>query len=147
MSRAAGDARPVEAPHEYVVKPRDGQGGGGVVVCAHAAARDVQRCLAAVRERPDGFVAQPLISLSTVPTVVGDNLVPRHVDLRPFVLSTPSTRAVAPGLTRVAWDEGALVVNSSQDGRGKATWRRADAPPHRLRGRRRPWPCRRARNA
>jgi uncharacterized circularly permuted ATP-grasp superfamily protein len=93
------------------------------VVCAHAASSDVQRCLKRVRERPEAFVAQPLISLSTVPTVIGDSLVPRHVDLRPFVFSAPTwTRAVPAGLTRVAWDEGALVVNSSQDGGGKVTW-------------------------
>jgi uncharacterized circularly permuted ATP-grasp superfamily protein len=115
--------RLLQAPEEYVVKPRDGQGGGGVVVCAHADPPDVQRCLRAVRERPEAFVAQPLISLSTVPTVVGDSLVPRHVDLRPFVFSAPGwTRAVPCGLTRVAWEEGALIVNSSQDGGGKATW-------------------------
>jgi uncharacterized circularly permuted ATP-grasp superfamily protein len=115
--------RLLEASEEYVVKPRTGQGGGGVVVCAHADKDDVQRCLAAVRERPEAFVAQPLIALSTVPTVVGDSLVPRHVDLRPFIFSAPGwTRAVPSGLTRVAWEDGALVVNSSQDGGGKVTW-------------------------
>jgi len=115
--------RLLEAPGEYVVKPRAGQGGGGVVVIAHARQPDVRRCLAAVREQPEAFVAQPLISLSTVPTLVGDSLVPRHVDLRPFIFSAPGwTRAVPSGLTRVAWSEGALVVNSSQDGGGKVTW-------------------------
>lgn len=123
LTRDADLARLLEAPEEYVVKPRGGQGGGGVVVCAHAEAHDVQRCLSAVRERPEAFVAQPLISLSTVPTAVGGSLLPRHVDLRPFVFSAPSrTRAVPAGLTRVAWDEGSLVVNSSQNGGGKATW-------------------------
>lgn len=123
LTRDENLGRLLEAPEEYVVKPRDGQGGGGVVVCAHADPSDVQRCLAAAREHPEAFVAQPLIVLSTVPTVVGDSLVPRHVDLRPFVFSAPSwTRAVSPGLTRVAWEEGALVVNSSQDGGGKVTW-------------------------
>lgn len=113
----------LRAPEQYVVKPRGGQGGGGVVVCAHATEQDVQRCLAAVREHPEAFVAQPLITLSTVPTAIGDSLVARHVDLRPFVFCSPGwTRAVPAGLTRVAWGEGALVVNSSQDGGGKATW-------------------------
>lgn len=123
LTRDENLGRLLEAPHEYVVKPRDGQGGGGVVVCGHADPQDVRRCLAAVREQPAAFVAQPLIALSTVPTVIGDSLVPRHVDLRPFVFSAPSwTRAVPAGLTRVAWSEGALVVNSSQDGGGKVTW-------------------------
>ncbi len=73
--------------------------------------------------RPEAFVAQPLIALSTVPTVDGDRLVPRHVDLRPFIFSAPTwTHAIPSGLTRVAWGEGALVVNSSQDGGGKVTW-------------------------
>jgi uncharacterized circularly permuted ATP-grasp superfamily protein len=91
-----------------------------MVVCAHAAPPDVQRCLARARERPEAFVAQPLISLSTV---VGDSLVPRHVDLRAFVFSAPTwTRAVPAELTLVAWNEGALVVNSSQDGGSKVTW-------------------------
>jgi len=108
---------------EHVVKPRVGQGGGGVVVCAHATARDVRSCLAAVRERPERVRRQPLVSLSTVPTVVGDDLVPRHVDLRPFIFSAPTwTRVIPSGLTRVALGEGALVVNSSQNGGGKVTW-------------------------
>jgi len=123
LTRDENLGRLLEAPEEYVVKPRAGQGGGGVVVCAHADQRELQRCLADVRERPDSFVAQPLIALSTVPTVIGDSLVPRHVDLRPFIFSAPGwTRAVPSGLTRVAWDAGALVVNSSQDGGGKVTW-------------------------
>jgi len=123
LTRDENLRRLVDAPHEYVVKPRRGQGGGGVVVCAHAAEEDVRHRLQEVRERPDDFVAQPLIPLSTVPTLIGDRLVPRHVDLRPFVFSAPGwTQAVACGLTRVAWKEGALVVNSSQDGGGKVTW-------------------------
>lgn len=115
--------RLLDAPAEHVVKPRRGQGGGGVVVCAHAAKDDVRRCLEDVRDRPHEYVAQPLIALSTVPTAIGAGLAPRHVDLRPFVFSAPGwTRAVPAGLTRVAMREGALVVNSSQDGGGKVTW-------------------------
>jgi carboxylate-amine ligase len=123
LTRDDNLSRLLQAPQEHVVKPRVGQGGGGVVVCAHADPQDVQRCPAAVREHPEAFVAQPLMSLSTVPTLVGGRLVPRHVDLRPFVFSAPGwTRAVPSGLTRVAWGEGALVVNSSQNGGGKVTW-------------------------
>ena len=107
----------------YVVKPRHGQGGAGVVVCAHASEEDTRRRLEEVRTRPQDFVAQPLVTLSTMPTIIGDSLAPRHVDLRPFVFAGAGwERAVACGLTRVAWEEGALVVNSSQDGGGKVTW-------------------------
>ena len=123
LTRDENLRRLLDAPQEYVVKPRRGQGGAGVVVCAHAAEDDVRRCLEDVREQPEEFVAQPLVPLSTAPTVIGDSLVPRHVDLRPFVFSAPGwTQAVACGLTRVAWQEGSLVVNSSQDGGGKVTW-------------------------
>lgn len=121
LTRDENLRRLVDVPHEYVVKPRRGQ--GGVVVCARAAEEDVRRRLQEVRERPEDFVAQPLVPLSTVPALIGDSLVPRHVDLRPFVFGAPGwTQAVACGLTRVAWKEDALVVNSSQEGGGKVTW-------------------------
>jgi uncharacterized circularly permuted ATP-grasp superfamily protein len=123
LTRAEDLGRLLEAPEEHVVKPRVGHGGTGIVVCAHATPEDVRRCLATVRERPDAFVAQPTIALSTHPTLVRGQLAARHVDLRPFVFSTPAwTHAVPAGLTRVAWGAGALVVNSSQAGGGKATW-------------------------
>jgi uncharacterized circularly permuted ATP-grasp superfamily protein len=108
----------------YVVKPRFGHGGSGVVVCAHAdepALEQVRRDLAA---DPAQFVAQPLVALSSHPTVVDSGrLEPRHVDLRPFVFCAGEKIGSAPGaLTRVAWDAGALVVNSSQNGGAKDTW-------------------------
>jgi uncharacterized circularly permuted ATP-grasp superfamily protein len=108
----------------YVVKPRFGHGGSGVVVCAHAdepALEQVRRDLAA---HPAQFVAQPLVALSSHPTVVDPGrLEPRHVDLRPFVFCAGEKIGSAPGaLTRVAWDAGALVVNSSQNGGAKDTW-------------------------
>ena len=123
LTRDENLRRLLGCPQEYVVKPRRGQGGSGVIVCAHTAQEEVRRCLKEVSDRPADFVAQPLVPLSTAPTVIGGGLVPRHVDLRPFVFSAPGwTQAVACGLTRVAWKEGALVVNSSQDGGGKVTW-------------------------
>jgi uncharacterized circularly permuted ATP-grasp superfamily protein len=108
----------------YVVKPRFGHGGAGVVVCAHAdepALEQVRRDLAA---DPAQFIAQPLVALSSHPTVVDPGrLEPRHVDLRPFVFCAGDKIGSAPGgLTRVAWDAGALVVNSSQNGGAKDTW-------------------------
>ena len=108
----------------HVVKPRWGHGGHGVVVCAHADEPDLERLRADLERDPGGFVAQPTVRLSQHPTVVGaGRLGPRHVDLRPFVFSAGDDVRVAPGgLTRVAWDPGALVVNSSQNGGGKDTW-------------------------
>lgn len=109
----------------HVVKPRHGHGGRGVVVCAHATARDVRRVEAALRRPGAGteYVAQRTVALSLHPTVVRGRLVERHIDLRPFAFATCDRVTVIPGgLTRVAWDAGALVVNSSQNGGVKDTW-------------------------
>jgi uncharacterized circularly permuted ATP-grasp superfamily protein len=109
---------------ELVIKPRAGYGGEGVVICPHAEAADVARCREAVEAAPEDFIAQDLIPLSCHPTVIDGGLEPRHVDLRPFVfLGLEGAAGVLPGgLTRVAFDEGALVVNSSQNGGVKDTW-------------------------
>jgi uncharacterized circularly permuted ATP-grasp superfamily protein len=108
----------------HVVKPRFGHGGEGVVVCAHADDRTLDRLRDQLTAAPEGFVAQPLIAISSHPTVIGDGrLEPRHVDLRPFMFATDVKMGCTPGgLTRVAWDAGALVVNSSQNGGAKDTW-------------------------
>src|SRR4051794_19956533 len=108
----------------HVVKPRNGYGGQGVVVCAHAEEPALRRVREQLRADPARFVAQPLVALSCHPTVVDPGrLEPRHVDLRPFVFSASAgARALPGGLTRVAWDPGALVVNSSQNGGAKDTW-------------------------
>ena len=109
---------------ELVVKPRAGFGGEGVVICPHAERADVERVRAQVAAAPEDFVAQELIVLSCHATVIDGGLEPRHVDLRPFVFLGPDGAAgVLPGgLTRVAFDAGALVVNSSQNGGAKDTW-------------------------
>jgi uncharacterized circularly permuted ATP-grasp superfamily protein len=75
-----------------------------------------------VRAKPDGYIAQPTLSLSTCPTYVDSGIAPRHIDLRPFVLSGKEVQMVPGGLTRVALKEGSLVVNSSQGGGTKDTW-------------------------
>jgi uncharacterized circularly permuted ATP-grasp superfamily protein len=107
----------------YVVKPRAGAGGAGVVVCEHAEERDLWRLAAELSADPASSIAQRTVLLSSHPTVIDGRLQPRHVDLRPYVLSTAATCRAAPGgLTRVAWDDGALVVNSHQNGGAKATW-------------------------
>ncbi|MDO8213342.1 circularly permuted type 2 ATP-grasp protein [Conexibacter sp. CPCC 206217] len=116
-------ARVLADPRSYVVKPRSGEGGRGVVVCAHADAADVRRIVAEVRAAPERWIAQETVALSHHPTVVDGRLAPRHIDLRPFVFATRSGETVVPGgLTRVAWEAGALVVNSSQQGGAKDTW-------------------------
>ena len=109
---------------ELVVKPRAGYGGEGVVICPHAERADVERLRGEVEAAPEDYVAQELVPLSCHDTVIDGALAPRHVDLRPFVFLGPEgTAGVLPGgLTRVAFDEGALVVNSSQNGGVKDTW-------------------------
>jgi uncharacterized circularly permuted ATP-grasp superfamily protein len=108
---------------ELVIKPRTGHGGHGVVVGPHADVADLRNVAQAVRRDPHDYVAQDTILLSRHPTVIDGRLEPRHVDLRPFAYLTPDGAEVLPGgLTRVALDPGALVVNSSQAGGGKDTW-------------------------
>ncbi len=108
---------------ELVVKPVEGSGGYGIVFGPSATEKE----LAAVRKKviadPRGWIAQPVVQLSTVPTKVGDTLTPRHVDLRPFAVNDGEKVWVLPGgLTRVALTKGSLVVNSSQGGGSKDTW-------------------------
>jgi uncharacterized circularly permuted ATP-grasp superfamily protein len=109
---------------ELVIKPRAGYGGEGVVICPHATDEDVARVRDDVRAAPEDYIAQELVPLSEHATVIDGEVVLRHVDLRPFVfLGAGDDGAVYPGgLTRVALDEGALVVNSSQNGGAKDTW-------------------------
>jgi uncharacterized circularly permuted ATP-grasp superfamily protein len=108
---------------ELVVKPRDGSGGAGVIVCPHASAEDRARAAHQIRSCPEAFIAQETILLSTHPTVTEGLLEPRHIDLRAFAFQAgEEVRVLAGGLTRVAFDAGALVVNSSQNGGGKDTW-------------------------
>jgi uncharacterized circularly permuted ATP-grasp superfamily protein len=108
---------------EMVVKPRTGYGGHGVVIVRHVSNDERERVARAVRFAPNQFIAQETIGLSRHPTICDGRLAPRHVDLRPFVLTAGEDVAVIPGgLTRVAFDAGVLVVNSSQNGGGKDTW-------------------------
>ena len=108
---------------EIVVKPRSGHGGRGVVIGPQATPDELRLVREAIRETPDQFVAQELIMLSRHPTVGADGLAPRHVDLRPFVISGGGRRHVVPGgLTRVALEEGEMIVNSSRNGGAKDTW-------------------------
>jgi uncharacterized circularly permuted ATP-grasp superfamily protein len=108
---------------ELVIKPRSGHGGYGVVICPHARPEDVRAVAGKLRRSPESFVAQETVMLSRHPTVTDGRLEPRHVDLRPFAIACGENVHVLPGgLTRVAFDAGALVVNSSQNGGSKDTW-------------------------
>jgi uncharacterized circularly permuted ATP-grasp superfamily protein len=116
--------RALDVFDELVIKDRGSYGGLGVVVCPHAERADVEELRERVRADPGAYVAQRLVPLSTHPTVVDGELAPRHVDLRPFVLMSAldDVRVLPGGITRVALDPGALVVNSSQNGGAKDTW-------------------------
>ncbi|MDU9405629.1 circularly permuted type 2 ATP-grasp protein [Pseudomonas sp. zfem004] len=107
---------------ELVVKETQGSGGYGMLVGPAATAAQIEDFRARLKARPEAYIAQPTLSLSTCPTFVENGIAPRHIDLRPFVLSGSETRLVPGGLTRVALREGSLVVNSSQGGGTKDTW-------------------------
>ena len=107
---------------ELVVKEVHGAGGYGMLVGPAATKAEVEAFRARLVANPGNYIAQPTLSLSTCPTYVEAGIAPRHIDLRPFVLSGSSVRMVPGGLTRVALKEGSLVVNSSQGGGTKDTW-------------------------
>jgi uncharacterized circularly permuted ATP-grasp superfamily protein len=116
--------RALDVFDELVIKDRSSYGGKGVVVCPHADPADVEELREQVRANPGEYIAQRLVELSTHPTVIDGRLEPRHVDLRPFVVmhGAEEAHALPGGITRVALGEGALVVNSSQNGGAKDTW-------------------------
>ena len=111
-----------------VLKPVDGSGGYGLMVGSQATDEEKASAVAVARQNPRGWIGQPILSLSTSPTVGADGkLAPRHIDLRPFAVNDGQNIYVLPGgLTRVALVEGSLVVNSSQGGGSKDTWVLAD---------------------
>lgn len=112
---------------KLVVKPVDGSGGKGLVIGPDASREELDTLRAKVLADPRGWIAQPVLQLSTVPTLSGDKFAPRHVDLRPFAVNDGDEVYVLPGgLTRVAMKEGSLIVNSSQGGGSKDTWVLAD---------------------
>jgi len=108
---------------ELVVKPVDGSGGKGLVVGPAASKQELDELRARLIADPRGWIAQPVVQLSTIPTLVDEGVRPRHADLRPFAVNDGNDVWVLPGgLTRVALPEGQLVVNSSQGGGSKDTW-------------------------
>jgi uncharacterized circularly permuted ATP-grasp superfamily protein len=107
---------------ELVVKEVHGAGGYGMLVGPAATQQEIADFRKALEANPEGYIAQPTLALSTCPTFVESGIAPRHIDLRPFVLSGKTVQMVPGGLTRVALKEGSLVVNSSQGGGTKDTW-------------------------
>ncbi len=108
---------------QLVVKPTGESGGKGVTIGPHASDRELAEVAAAVRAAPEAWIAQELVQLSTVPTAGPDGmLAPRHVDLRPFAVFGERIDIVPGGLTRVAMEEGSMIVNSSRGGGSKDTW-------------------------
>jgi uncharacterized circularly permuted ATP-grasp superfamily protein len=107
---------------ELVVKEVQGSGGYGMLVGPAATRAQLETFRTRIRDNPSNYIAQPTLALSTCPTYVESGIAPRHLDLRPFVLSGRDCKLVAGGLTRVALQEGSLIVNSSQGGGTKDTW-------------------------
>lgn len=113
----------LEHLHELVVKPANESGGYGMLVGPHSKKKDRDTFAELIKADPRNYMAQPTLKLSTTPTLIDDQLEPRHVDLRPFIFSSGnSTYVTTGGLTRVALTKGSLVVNSSQGGGSKDTW-------------------------
>lgn len=107
---------------KLVVKEVHGAGGYGMLVGPASSKAQIEDFRQRVKAKPDGYIAQPTLALSACPTFVENGIAPRHIDLRPFVLSGKTISMVPGGLTRVALEEGSLVVNSSQGGGTKDTW-------------------------
>ncbi len=107
---------------ELVVKPANESGGAGLLIGNRATVAEIAERCDAIRADPRNWVAQPILSLSTAPTLCDGSIQPRHLDLRPFILTGATSYVTAGGLTRVALREGSLVVNSSQGGGSKDTW-------------------------
>ncbi len=107
---------------ELVVKEVAGSGGYGMLVGPTSTAEQISAFRDKLKDKPEGYIAQPTLALSTCPTFVQQGVAPRHVDLRPYLLSGKTVELVPGALTRVALKEGSLVVNSSQGGGTKDTW-------------------------
>jgi uncharacterized circularly permuted ATP-grasp superfamily protein len=105
-----------------VVKAVGESGGYGMLIGPHSTAAQREEFAQKIEADPRNYIAQPTISFSRAPCLIGDNLEARHVDLRPYILYGDKVTIVPGGLTRVALKQGSLVVNSSQGGGSKDTW-------------------------
>jgi uncharacterized circularly permuted ATP-grasp superfamily protein len=113
---------------QLVVKAVGASGGYGMLVGPHASAAELAAFAEALKADPANYIGQPVIQLSTAPCVIDGKIEPRHVDLRPFILSGDKVVVTPGALTRVALRRGSLVVNSSQGGGSKDTWVLAEEP-------------------
>lgn len=107
---------------DLVVKPTNESGGYGIVLGPRSTDEELAECAERIRANPREHIAQPMLQLSTAPTLTEDAMEPRHVDLRPFVLAGKEVYVMPGGLTRVALVKGSMIVNSSQGGGSKDTW-------------------------
>ena len=107
---------------KLVVKPANESGGYGMLVGPHSSVAERHKFANLIKRNPRNYIGQPTLNLSTAPTICGQKVEPRHLDLRPFILQSDRTYVTAGGLTRVALRKGSLVVNSSQGGGSKDTW-------------------------
>ena len=107
---------------ELVVKPVGESGGYGITIGPRASRQELEACRAALLANPEKYISQPCLDLSVCPTLSGDHVAARHVDLRPYAVTGAKTWLLPGGLTRVALREGSLIVNSSQGGGSKDTW-------------------------
>jgi uncharacterized circularly permuted ATP-grasp superfamily protein len=112
----------LENMEKLVVKETNAAGGYGMLIGPHATKKQIEQFKVQVKMDPRNYIAQPTLTLSTVPTVAGSNIEPRHVDLRPYILYGEDIRVIPGALSRVALKKGSLVVNSSQGGGSKDTW-------------------------
>ncbi|WP_409523552.1 circularly permuted type 2 ATP-grasp protein [Nitrincola sp. MINF-07-Sa-05] len=108
--------------HELVVKPANESGGYGMLIGPHASKKERKAFAELIKADPRNYMAQPTLNLSTSPTLCDREMEPRHIDLRPFILSGEDVYVTTGGMTRVAMNKGSLVVNSSQGGGSKDTW-------------------------
>ena len=111
----------IENISKLVVKPANASGGYGIMIGPKAPKEEREEVIKKIKKNPREYIAQPLETLSTAPTITKDNIEPRHLDLRPFILSGKSTYVTTGGLTRVALRKGSTIVNSSQGGGSKDT--------------------------
>ncbi len=105
-----------------VVKPTNMSGGYGVMIGPHASKKEKKDTIAKIKAKPNNYIAQPVVALSTAPTITDDGIEARHLDLRPYILYGKEIFVLPGGLTRVALRKGSLIVNSSQGGGSKDTW-------------------------
>ena len=121
MRRQKNREHVIDNISKYVVKPSNASGGYGIMIGPKASKAEKEEMIKNIKKNPRNYIAQPLEILSTGTTITPDNIEPRHLDLRPFILTGKSTYVTTGGLTRVALKKGSTIVNSSQGGGSKDT--------------------------